>query len=388
MSKQNIAKRYVCALYFNVGYACMILPSVLHVVVKRLHLSQFQAGLLLGISSFLWSATSFAIGPLLDKRGYKSTGLIGNFLMIVGCFALFVPSSTWLWVGYLIMSAGIGSTMPSSGLVVKRYFSTNEVHSISNQMQIAFALGGVLAPVFTSILFNMLDIWNVGYLLVIIVAVINILSLMNLENYASTLEKRSISSGETLKELYFVALMVATGLYVALELGLSNWYTVFFTSVRSIDATRVGFLPSAFWIGLLAGRFLFPLFKKKINSQAERWLVFTTVLASISIFMLLILGINFLAAFLLIIFEGFTFSTIYPTIQGLMLKRYNVNAGRANGIFAAVSAMSVSVVNALVGNVADKFGIFNAFLMMSIFGLVLIVFAIILYKEGKSINYV
>ena len=124
MSKQNIAKRYVCALYFNVGYACMILPSVLHVVVKRLHLSQFQAGLLLGISSFLWSATSFAIGPLLDKRGYKSTGLIGNFLMIVGCFALFVPSSTWLWVGYLIMSAGIGSTMPSSGLVVKRYFST------------------------------------------------------------------------------------------------------------------------------------------------------------------------------------------------------------------------------------------------------------------------
>jgi len=75
--------------------------------------------------------------------------------------------------------------------------------------------------------------------------------------------------------------------------------------------------------------------------------------------MLLILGINFLAAFLLIIFEGFTFSTIYPTIQGLMLKRYNVNAGRANGIFAAVSAMSISVVNALVGNVADKFGIFN-----------------------------
>lgn len=388
MSKRNIARWYVCALYFNVGYACMILPSVLHVVVERLHLSQFQAGLLLGISSFLWSAISFAIGPLLDRRGYKSTSIIGNFLMVVGCFLLFIPSSTWLWIGYLTMSAGIGFTMPSSGLVAKRHFSSNEMHSISNQMQIAFALGGVLAPAFTSILFNMLDIWSAGYLLVITIATVNIFFLMNLEDYVPVQEKRSISSGESLKELYFVALMIAVGLYVALELGLSSWYTVFFTSVRSIAATRVGFLPSAFWIGLLAGRLFFPLFEKKINSQAERWLVFTTILASISIFMLLILGINFLAAFLLIIFEGFAFSTIYPIIQGLMLKRYNANAGKANGIFAAISAVSVSVANALMGGVADKFGIFNAFLMMGIFGLVLIAFAIVLYKEGKTRNYV
>jgi len=191
--------------------------------------------------------------------------------------------------------------------------------------------------------------------------------------------------GVTLKNKYFWLICGAVFFYVGSEIGVFSWAPIYSTDKMHNSEELSSLLPSLFWIGLLIGRFLSAKWVDKVGHL--KWLKIVTLVG---------LPITFLAqnpvnsTFFLMIFiglSGFLHSSIFPTLQSLLVETIDKGLGFSLSLFAAFASFGSLTAGFVIGEISGYFGIewgylFPFFLFSGTFLMVFII--MLLRKKDKE----
>ena len=108
--------------------------------------SPTRAGLALVPLSLTWTATTFAIGWLSRRLGYRAVIISGGFLLLAGAATLLLlratPSETLLYAGMAIIGLGMASTITAPTLAVQDIMPWSSRGMATAMMQFTRSLGG------------------------------------------------------------------------------------------------------------------------------------------------------------------------------------------------------------------------------------------------------
>ena len=140
-------------------------------------------------------------------------------------------------------------------------------------------------------------------------------------------------------------------LYVASELGVSNWIVLYSQEELGFATVTATATISALWLGLMIGRFL--------NSRlALRWssrqlVAWSGVVGLISILALLTARTP-TALYLWLLAVGLSMSGMYPNIMADVNSRYPIQMGLVTGFLAEAAALGTMLSQPVMGLVAER----------------------------------
>ncbi len=176
----------------------------------------------------------------------------------------------------------------------------------------------------------------------------------------------------------YIIIYVLIGIYVGYEVGFSSWVTTFMTNMRGIAVTVAAASSSAFWLGMVIGRYG----ASYIKLRDELWLLFIVLSSLVSVVVTMFIS-NYFGLLLFIFLAGLSFASSYPTIQVMLIKRAKKNVGNLMGVFVFFVGIGASISQWLIGTVANAGGIFAGFGVLPIFISIELLLAFVMLKREK-----
>lgn len=161
--------------------------------------------------------------------------------------------------------------------------------------------------------------------------------------------------------------------YVGVEVALGGWIVVFMTNVRHVSDFSAGMTATGFWLGVTFGRFTLCFFTPAIGeklaisvSSSVILHLYTTVLTSFQIYLLLMLGLElvlwlvpqFIVSAVSIALLGFFLGPLFPAAIVVMSRALprRLHVG-AIGFAAAFGSVGATVLPFAVGAIAQVKGV-------------------------------
>ena len=96
-----------------------------------------------------------AIGPLTDRFGEKTVAIAAGVLFALGLSIMAASTAAWqIWFGLVPFGVGVGLFNPSVSSMVSKTAAADERGAIMGQYQAASAMGRVVGPGFSGILYS------------------------------------------------------------------------------------------------------------------------------------------------------------------------------------------------------------------------------------------
>jgi fucose permease len=218
-----------------------------------------------------------------------------------------------------------------------------------------FGIGAFVGPLFSTVLINRGIKWNHVFLILGIVCalmiplyIISIRKLPAKQEAAGTGKVESIFSLIVNPKLLILCLIMF--LYFGYQSGISFWLPMYMEKGLNANPLLSSFALSAFWIGIIASRFLCSLLTKKYDAK---YLILFGILLSGIVF---ILGIVINVPVVLLIASGvsgfFSGSTI-PLLIMTGCHWYPKNSGTVSSMIFFFGTLSYIILPWLIGKFAD-----------------------------------
>lgn len=391
----NKSGRYIERQYLF-PYAGMFLNFVLF----GINVTLIGATMPLILADFSWSYTTIGTVLAAGSIGYFFSTIICGFLIkkigprAVICGGLFIGAASVFFFGSLpfiwlnlplnfLKGVGIGSVEVTVNYSVVRMERKNENHLMS-VVHAAFSIGAVIGPIIIgSILaagagwqtvFRLQGIFTAGMALFSLTIPFSRLHPVN-EGKAEKISLRRIMG----PMLVFSFLTIL--LYVAVEIGISNWIAEYFTV--SFPQTKIGsaFMVSLFWAGLLAGRLLLPFFAKRIALPMQ--LISLSILTLVSL-ILSIVASNPVPAATFFVLTGLGCSSIYPLVMTIAGQYFRDHQSFMLGVISSGGGIGAFLYPFVMGAIADAFGLTAGFIFLIACGFLLIG-SVLMMAKGQSV---
>ena len=143
-------------------------------------------------------------------------------------------------------------------------------------------------------------------------------------------------------------------LYVASELGVSNWITLYAQEELGFPMVTAAATISALWLGLMIGRFLNS--RLALRRSSRQLVLWSGVIGVISILALLTARTP-IALYLWLLVVGLSMSGMYPNIMADVNSRYPIQMGLVTGFLAQAAALGTMLSQPVMGLVAERVGL-------------------------------
>jgi fucose permease len=353
------------AVFVLFGTSITIIGATLPKILADFHWSYLVAGVVIGAGAVAYFVSSYAAGYLIKFWGPKPTILLGLLLEIVG-LAFFAttadPFANTLWSA--LMGLGQGCIEVGVNLSTLRIDTQNSGRPM-NLMHGAFAVGAILGPLAIGLLTLSGLSWATVYrAMALVFALLAVLMWWIALPRAVPVQHTEAAERLSANPAYWLS-FVALFLYVGVELGVSNWIAEYFVAVLAYPADASALLVSLFWAGLLAGRFGVPLLYR--GSRQDAALLGLSILATVSIALLTLLGYLPQAAITIDLAHGFVFlaglgcSIYYPVVITLLGKCFPHAQSQAIGFAATGGGIGAFAFPFLMSYIAQEWGILAGF---------------------------
>lgn len=305
---------------------------------------------------------SVASGRIIAQIGTGSL-LFSGSLMLILALGVMVISPTW---GILLIGSflrGVGSAMIDAGL--NTFVAENYKASRMNWLHACSGIGLTIGPLMMTFVIGSLgQTWRFGYALMIIplfaIAAGFLLTLRRWD-VASTRTSYEVkqSSAATARETLQLPMiwlsMLAFFFYAGAEAGAGQLTTNLFTESRHISLEVVGYWVTFYWGSFTLGRFLFGWIVDRMDARLMlRLCLLGASLGAALICSNLGSSISFIGLGLM----GFMLAPVFPTMMAQTPERIGLrHAANAIGFQGAVAGMGVSLLLALAGGLAERFGV-------------------------------
>jgi fucose permease len=245
-----------CLAFLLIGWTGLLIPSLIRSVKDAFDQSDAGIGLFYLVYAIFYAVGSFAGGLATERLG-RRTVLVSGALLLAAGIATFGIAPSWAVFIVAAGPAGFGSGTidgGANGLILDLYVQGRG--RALNLLHLFFSLGALSAPVTIGLLVDSGIAWQAIVLATGLVALplAAMLALVAMPGgRRDRAAARASSAGRIALQGPLIILGLAIGLYVASEVGVSNWLVRFLEPAPLTTATTA---LSLYWAGLAVGRLL------------------------------------------------------------------------------------------------------------------------------------
>lgn len=262
-SRNRINRYYLTftsyAFFFLTGYFINIGGAVTSTVAAKLMVgtatigycfSAFMLGRFVGISG----NGILIMKPSTNKQLYLRLAPALSLAAVIGLFA--TRSVPALAVSLFVAGIGIGVLYSASNMILVETYEGKKKAFHITMMNFLYSVGGVSSPIVAGKLLKAGTAWNAPYAIFAALLVLALLLALPANYSALYAEKHALSrdAGTMSARLSFVCAAIV--FYILAEFSITYWTPVYMREALGKDPLFAGATVSAFWIAVLAGRFL------------------------------------------------------------------------------------------------------------------------------------
>ena len=336
---------------------------------------------------------SLVCGRMIAQFGTGNLLLAGSLTLILG-LGVMVISPVWevLLLGGFVR--GAGSAVIEAGL--NTFVAEHYKASRMNWLHACSGIGLTIGPlVMTFVIGSLGQTWRLGYALMIIpLVVITIGFLLTLRQWdvqstrvGHEIKRPDAATGRETLQLPIVWLsMLAFFFYAGAEAGAGQLTTNLFTESRHIRMEVVGYWVTFYWASFTLGRFLFGMIVDRMDA---RLMIRLCSLGAAAGAALICLNAGSTVSFIGLGIMGFMLAPIFPTLIAQTPERTGLrHAPNAIGFQGAMAGMGVSLLLALAGWLAERFGVEVIDLyLLTVTLATFLLHEIILFRESRRLLF-
>jgi fucose permease len=325
----------------------------------RLFLAQF-AGAMIGsaVSSLL--INRFGAAPLI-AGGY---GLMAASAVALG----FSDSSTGLTVVFGLGLA-LGLVIPATNLLIAEA-NPNRRAAALNLLNLVWGLGAIAFPLLIAALPRGGGLrWLMSGLAALLAGTSLLIALragVKVQAEADRilrLEKQSV--WRLLTGPYALMTGALIFIYVGTETAAGGWIASYADRVGSGAHSLRSMAPSLFWAGLLAGRFLAPLFLRRVSEGA---LVLMSLCAAVVGLLTVIATASVFVVSAGACLTGFGLAAVFPTTFAIFTQHFRDQAARLTGFVFVLASLGGATMPWAVGLASSRFGDLRTAMIVPLLG--------------------
>lgn len=332
-------------------------------------------------TSAAYMVLTFIGGTLCEKIGQKKVFLIGLMVIALSLvFLSFTKNYLMLYTGMVVSSAGIAMVAISCNTILPIIALTAQ-NVIMNVMHACYGLGSSIGQgLFGALTSRGVD-WRTIYLFVGIIYLVVFICFIFVRIPRTEIVKKEekLSLKEALGNKLIVAYMLALGLYVFTEQGISNWFVNYMKFGYDINEQKAGIYLSLFFAIFTIGRLFggFVVEKRGYFNILYKTLLIGSILCIIG----LLLGGN---GMVIISLSGLFFSITFPTTVLSISKVFDKHIAYITGIVITAASLVGMILNKAIGILNGSIGVDKAFYIIPASAILSAALMFYLYVNTKN----
>jgi len=372
-----------CAGMLLFGVCMITLGSVASDLRIKLQLNELSSGTLFSILPLGFLAGSFIFGPIADKYGYKILLVISTLCLFAGFEGLaFTSSAGMLKLFIMFIGIGGGAINGATNALVSDISDREKGANIS-LLGVFYGLGALGMPLILALLKGRISFE-------IIVAMVGAGTLLAgvyflIIKFPPPKQAKGIPLARSLK-LVKDKVLITIALFLCFQSGfegiINNWTTTYLINRLSIGESSALFALSSFVAGMVIMRLLIGSIFRSFSSKKLLIISFLLILPGL-ILLKTALAFNISIAGLILLGAGL--SAGFPIMLGFVGNLYTELSGTAFSLVFFIALIGNTIINLLMGFVAQRFGIEHLITFALAETVIMILLATIILNKTKNI---
>ena len=365
-SLDNKKKWTVSALlYLGLGAVVMQMRgAMLPNFQAEFGVSESLLGLVSPAGTLGFTVVALTTGMIAGRVNIRKYIQAGALLTALTTFIIGIsPAYSLLLVAILLrgMAGGLpgGLTRP-----ILSHLYPEDRGRIFNIYEAVWAFGAACGPLVATLVLQFSS-WRAGYYLLGFSFIPVFFLMLKSSNFPAEIQEEHLTYSrfrEIIRNPVIVSVGVVLFLNVGVEGGFFTWLPYYLS--RTLPHSVANFALTGFIGAYVPGRILNSFFIKKFS------LTSLLLVASSIVTVLITIAFFFTGGYeqiFVIVGIGFFISTIFPNLFALATKSYPQHSGPVNGLMMTFDPLGLSIIPAIMGVVADKFGIAVSMRSMALF---------------------
>ncbi len=384
MFNKRIVFWSACAGMLLFGICIITLGSVVADLRQKLNLDEIASGTLFSILPVGIIAGSLLFGPIADRNGYKLLLTVSAVIMSAGFFGMaFTSSALMLKVFILLVGLGGGSINGATNALVSDISETGKGANIS-LLGVFYGVGALGMPLILGLLRNSLNfeviVASVGVLTVLTAVFFLIIKFPppKLTHHVPFNQTLKLAGNRSLLLIAFF-LFFQSGF----EGIINNWTTTYMVSRMDVEQSSALYALTLFVAGLVAMRLLTGTLFRSFSPLKLLIISFALMMTG-----LLILKLNgsYNISVMGLIALGAGLAGGFPIMLGIAGGLFAGLSGTAFSIIFFIALVGNTIINFLMGLVAQHFGIAHLITFALAEAIVMILLAVLILNRSRNIK--
>ncbi len=373
-----------CAGMLLFGICIITLGSVVADLRLKLNLNEIASGTLFSILPIGIIAGSVLFGPIADRNGYRMLLFISALVMSAGFFGIAYTSSEFmLKVFILLVGLGGGSINGATNALVSDISETGKGANIS-LLGVFYGVGALGMPLVLGLVRNTLDFE-------IIVASVGILTILTaifflVIKFPPPKLTKSAPFSQTIDLAKDKALLLIA-FFLFFQSGfegiINNWTTTYMVSTLAVEQSSALYALTLFVAGLVAMRLLTGSIFRSLTPQQLLIISFALTLTGLII---LKMSSSYNLSVIGLIALGAGLAGGFPIMLGIAGSLFAGLSGTAFSIIFFIALAGNTIINFLMGLVAQHSGVAHLITFAMAEVLVMAFLAILILKRSKQVK--
>jgi fucose permease len=354
-----------------IGWNSVLIPALIHPIQHDFQQGDAAFGLFFFVSSLAYGLAAFFSGPLTERFGRRAVLATCTLLGAVGlCAEVLAPGWPLLLAAVVPTAWGAGTIDAGVNALFLDLYRTARGGAL-NLLHMFFSVGAFVGPFAVGWLLSAGTPWrpivlavSVGFLLLAFAFARAAMPSGRRRAGETEVAASAELSGSERSLVPFAGLALSIGLYVAMEMGISNWVVKLELDAHASIELATGVL-SAFWLGLTIGRLL----SKRLAERID-YALFTC--ACIALASLVLIGAALVpwpaAGLALFGLVGLFSGPIYPMIMAMGGNIYPHRLAALSGSLAAAAVAGSVIYPPLMGALAGVIGLRSGMIGAALLG--------------------
>jgi MFS transporter, FHS family, glucose/mannose:H+ symporter len=373
-----------CAGMLLFGVCMITLGSVASDLREKLHLDELTSGTLFSILPLGIIAGSLIFGPVADKYGYKILLVFSSVCLFAGFEGLaFTMSTGMLKLFILLIGIGGGAINGATNALVSDISEKDKGANIS-LLGVFYGLGALGMPLILGLLKSRISFET-------IVAVVGIITFLSGVYFlVIKFPPPKQASGVPLTQSLILVkdkVLLTIALFLAFQSGfegiINNWTTTYLMNRLAVTQSSALYALSSFVAGMVIMRLLIGSIFRPFSSKKLLIISFILVLSGLA---LLKTDLSFNISLAGLVILGAGLSGGFPIMLGFVGNLYTVLSGTAFSIVFFIALIGNTLINLMMGMVAQKFGIEHLITFALVESVIMMLLAVIIVKRTENIG--
>ena len=366
------------------GICIITLGSVVADLRLKLDLDEISAGTLFTILPIGIIAGSLLFGPIADRNGYKILLAVSAIIMAAGFFGIaYTASEFFLKFFILLIGLGGGAINGATNALVSDISETGKGANIS-LLGVFYGVGALGMPLILALLRNIMNFE-------IIVASVGMLTLLTaifyfIIKFPPPKQIKSVPFSETIK-LVKNKMLLLIAFFLFFQSGyegiINNWTTTYMISYLAVEQSSALYALTLFVAGLVAMRLLIGSIFRSFTPAKLLVISFGLTIAGL---LILKLSHSYSLSVSGLVLLGAGLAGGFPIMLGIAGNLFADLSGTAFSILFFIALTGNTVINFLMGLVAQHFGVTHLITFALAETIIMIIIAVFIIRKTDNIK--